>query len=141
MHDRESAKTAAAHRVVDLDPTTVALRRWSATQKAERLAWRPAWADSGYVFTNEDGQPVGTEAVDHRFRRMTKAAGVPKIRLHDLRHTHASLMLKAGVPVHVVSRRLGHASAALTLSVHSHVLAAQQAEAAAAFSAFVDGAQ
>ena len=128
--------------MVDLDPTTVAvLRRWSATQKAERLAWGPAWADSGYVFTNEDGQPVGTEAVDNRFRRTTKAAGVPKIRLHDLRHTHASLMLKAGVPVHVVSRRLGHASAALTLSVYSHVLPAQQAEAAAAFSALVDGAR
>ena len=108
-------------------------------QKAERLAWGPAWADTAYVFTAEDGQPIGTQTVDGRFRRLTKTAGVPTIRLHDLRHTHASLMLKAGVPVHVVSRRLGHASAALTLSVYSHVLPTQQAEAAAAFSALVDG--
>ena len=61
LQDRESGKTAAATRVIDLDPaTTAVLKRWSATQKAERLAWGPSWADTGYVFTAEDGHPVST---------------------------------------------------------------------------------
>jgi integrase len=63
---------------------------------------------------------------------------VPTIRFHDLRHTHATLLLKAGVPPHVVAQRLGHASPALTLSVYSHVLPRQQAAAAAAFAKLVD---
>jgi integrase len=58
---------------------------------------------------------------------------VPTISLHDLRHTHATIMLKAGVPVKVVSERLGHANAAFTMSVYQHVLPGMQAEAAAVF--------
>jgi integrase len=63
---------------------------------------------------------------------------VPAIRFHDLRHMHATLLLKAGVPVHVVAQRLGHSSPALTLSIYSHVLPRQQAAAAAAFAELVD---
>ena len=60
-----------------------------------------------------------------------------RIRLHDLRHTHASILLKANVPVKVVSERLGHSSPAFTMTVHQHVLPGMQADAAAAFSAAV----
>ena len=61
------------------------------------------------------------------------------IRLHDLRHTHATILLKAGVPVKVVSERLGHSSPAFTMTVYQHVLPGMQADAAAAFSAAVFG--
>jgi integrase len=67
-----------------------------------------------------------------------RAASVTTIRFHDLRHTHATLLLKAGVPVHVVAQRLGHSSPALTLSIYSHVLPRQQSAAAAAFARLVD---
>jgi Phage integrase family len=76
--------------------------------------------------------------VANRFGRLAAGAAVPVIRFHDLRHTHATLLLKAGVPVHVVAQRLGHASPALTLSIYSHVLPRQQAAAAAAFAELVE---
>jgi integrase len=63
----------------------------------------------------------------------------PRIRLHDLRHTHATILLKAGVPVKVVSERLGHSSPAFTMSVYQHVLPGMQADPALAFSEAVFG--
>ena len=66
---------------------------------------------------------------------------LPTIRLHDLRHTHATLLLAAGVPVKVVSERLGHASAMITLGVYAHVMPGMQAEAAATFGALLSGAE
>lgn len=62
---------------------------------------------------------------------------VPTISLHDLRHTHATLLLKAGVPVKVASERLGHANVAFTMSVYQHVLPGMQAEAAETFAALL----
>jgi len=67
-----------------------------------------------------------------------KAAGVPAIRFHDLRHTHASLLLAAGVPVLDVSRRIGHASAAVTLTVYAHLVPGQGQRAASLFASVVD---
>jgi len=64
-----------------------------------------------------------------------------RTRLHDLRHTHATILLKAGVPVKVVSERLGHSSPAFTMTVYQHVLPGMQADAAATFSAAVFGVQ
>jgi integrase len=66
-------------------------------------------------------------------------SGLPRIRLHDLRHSHATHLLAAGTNARVTSERLGHASVAFTLDVYGHVLPGQQAEAAAAVSALVDG--
>jgi integrase len=96
-----------------------------------------AYADNEFVFTAEDGVPLHADHLAQRFERLVAWAGVPAIRFHDLRHTHATLLLKAGVPVHVVAQRLGHASPALTLSIYSHVLPRQQAAAAAAFAKLV----
>jgi integrase len=138
MVQRAGTKTAAVARVVDLDPTTiVVLCAWKKTQEAERIAWGPAYVDSGHVFTAENGEPVHADHVKNRFARLVTEASVPAIRFHDLRHTHATLLLKAGVPPHVVAQRLGHASPALTLSIYSHVLPRQQAAAAVAFSELV----
>lgn len=72
-------------------------------------------------------------------RRLVDKSTLPRIRLHDLRHTHASILLKAGVPVKVVSERLGHSSPAFTMTVYQHVLPGMQSDAAAKFSAEVFG--
>lgn len=66
--------------------------------------------DQGWMFTNTDGDPVRPEAVSQAFDRIARRAGVPIIRLHDLRHTHGTVLIAAGVPVKVVSERLGHAT-------------------------------
>jgi integrase len=139
MVERAGTKTAAGARVIDLDPDTVtALKLWRKAQAAERAAWGEAYTDTGYVFTDDSGQPLHADHVANRFDRLVRAADVPTIRFHDLRHTHATLLLKAGVPVHVVAQRLGHSSPALTLSIYSHVLPRQQSAAAAAFARLVD---
>lgn len=139
MVERAGTKTAAGARVVDLDPATVdVLRAWRKAQGAEAELWGVAYVETGYVFTAENGEPLHADHLAQRFERLVAAAGVPTIRFHDLRHTHATLLLKAGVPPHVVAQRLGHASPALTLSVYSHVLPRQQAAAAAAFAKLVD---
>jgi integrase len=138
MLHRLGTKTAAGARVIDLDPTTVdVLRTWRKAQDAERQAWGAAYLDSGYVFTAEDGEPIHADHMANRYDRLVAAAPVPILHFHGLRHTHATLLLKAGVPVHVVAQRLGHSSPALTLSIYSHVLPRQQAAAAAAFARLV----
>jgi integrase len=138
MVHRPGTKTAAGARVIDLDPTTIeVLRSWRKAQDAERDVWSEGYVDSGYVFTAENGEPVHADHVANRYDRLVAAAPVPVLHFHGLRHTHATLLRKAGVPVHVVAQRLGHSSPALTLSIYSHVLPRQQAAAAAAFAKLV----
>jgi hypothetical protein len=74
------------------------------------------------VFCHEDGRPLHPEYVSRYFERLTFRAGLPPIRLHDLRHEHASLMLAADVQLETVSKRLGHSSVALTSATYSHLL-------------------
>jgi integrase len=131
---RESTpKTRKGRRNVDLDVVTfAALKAWKARQDSERKVWERTkagtWPDHGLVFTLEDGTPLNPAHVSRWFNRHVKAAGkdVPRIRLHDLRHTHASLLLAAGVPVKVVSERLGHATPGFTMNVYQHVIPGQQ---------------
>jgi len=85
-------------------------------------------------FTREDGSPVHA---DHLAGRFAKSSRVKRIRFHDLRHTDATLLLRAGVPIKVVAERLGHKSPAFTLATYALVLPGQQAEAAAAFAKLV----
>lgn len=82
------------------------------------------------VFTDERGEPLIPQRITHRFRRLVRRLPLPTIRLHDLRHTHATLLLEAGVPVKVVSERLGHATITLTLDTYAHVLPAMDRDAA-----------
>jgi integrase len=116
-------KTRNARRRIDLDPTTlqilVAWRHW---QHSEQVAVRIDTA--GWIFTDGAGQPIHPHAISQAFERIAHRAGVPVIRLHDLRHTHGTLLIKAGVPVKVVSERLGHATPAFTIDTYQHVLPA-----------------
>jgi integrase len=125
-------------RSVALDKGTVeALRQHRRAQAAERLAWGPAYADHGLVFCREDGEPLQPRSFSRMFDRHVQQAGLPRIRLHDLRHTWATLALSAGVHPKIVSERLGHASVAITLDVYSHVSAGMQQDAADAVAALL----
>jgi len=84
-------------------------------------------------FTDEDGEPLIPQRTTHRFRRLVRRLDVPTIRLHDLRHTHATLLLQAGVPIKVISERLGHSTIAMTMDVYAHVLPAMDRDAADRF--------
>ena len=132
-------KSARSKRSIAIDVDTVAaLRRWRTHQSEERLEWGAAWSDTGLVFTRENGVLVHPDTMSYWFERHVRSAGVPRIRFHDLRHTHASLALQAGVPAKVVSERLGHATVAFTLDVYSHVVPGLQEDAAQRVAALID---
>jgi integrase len=82
------------------------------------------------IFTREDGEALHPEVVSRFFRQAVKRVALPTIRLHDLRHTHATLALRAGIHPKLVSERLGHATVAITLDTYSHAIPAMQEEAA-----------
>lgn len=127
-------------RPVSLDAaTTAALRAHRHAQLEERMRCGPAWVDHGLVFTHPDGSPLHPDSITKRLRRLIRDAGLPWIKLHGLRHTHATHMLEAGVHIKVVQERLGHSSIAITGDVYSHVTANLQDEAAARVAAVVDG--
>lgn len=132
-------KTNNGRRTIDLEPKTVAvLRAWKKAQIEERMLanLRPA---ADIVFAHPDGSVINPDYLSQVFDRHLTKSALPTIRLHDLRHTHASILLKEGVPLKVVSERLGHASPAFTLSVYQHLLPGMQADAARAFAAAVFG--
>jgi integrase len=138
------ATTPKAHRprVIDLDPETVdQLRRHRNHQITEKAMWAESYQDNDLVFCKEDGTSLHPHTFSQSFERIVDKSGLPRIRLHDLRHTHATIALKAGVPVKVISERLGHENAAFTLKQYAHVIPGMQAEAAATIARVLNGTQ
>jgi integrase len=126
-----SAPKAKSHRQLLLAPHTVsALERHRKLQRLERVALGPAWKDSGYVFVDELGEPYHPQRLHWLFEQAAQRAGLPVIRLHDLRHTMATLALQAGVHPKVVQEQLGHSGIDVTLDVYSHVIPGMQEDAA-----------
>jgi len=135
-----SVKTNRSRRVLDIDAATVAvLRRHRTAQLEQRMLMGAGYVDRDLVFCRPDGAPWQPESVSQAFDRAVARADLPRIRLHDLRHSHASHLLAAGVNVKIVSERLGHGSVSFTLDVYAHVMPGQQAGAVAAVAALVDG--
>ncbi len=125
-------KTAKSRRSVTLDPVTIAaLRTHRRRQAEERLTWGAAYEDAGLVFTRENGSPIRPDSLTRQFRDLAQVAGLRPLRLHDLRHTYATIALAAGTHPKVVAERLGHATIAVTLDIYSHVIPSLQEEAAA----------
>ena len=121
-------KTANARRRIELDPMTIdVLTAWRGWQGIERIAVGDAEPD--WVFTDIGGRPAHPDKLSQTFDRLVRRAELPVIRLHDLRHTQATLLIDAGVPVKVVSERLGHATAAFTIETYQHVLPSMQTRA------------
>lgn len=125
-------KTGSGRRTIDLDPGTVDVAKLWRIQRSEERGGREPAADD-LVFTKEDGEFIHPDSFSQTFDRKVAKLPVPTISLHDLRHTHATLLLKAGVPVKVVRERLGHATAAFTMTVYQHVLPGMQSDAAELF--------
>lgn len=135
-------KSRKSTRTIDLDAATVdTLRDHLEAQGFDRRAWRDAYrADLDLVFCRPDGAPLYPEGIDRRFHRLQNQAGARAIRLHDLRHTHATLLLEEGVDVKTVSERLGHDGIQTTLELYGHVTPRMRLEAATRFATAVDGA-
>lgn len=120
--DQDSAKTDAGERTIALDPAPVhALRDHRRAQLEDRVAAGEAWTDSGRVFADHVGRPIRPDVFLRRVRSNADAAGLPPVTVHQLRHSYATAALRAGVPVEVLSKRLGHASVAITLDTYRHV--------------------
>jgi len=107
-----------------------ALKRHREDQRGERLLAGSRWVDGPLVFTTTIGTPLDERNVRRVFKAVLKTAELPAIRIHDLRHTTATLLLTRGVHPRVVMETLGHSQISLTLDTYSHVLPGLQAEAA-----------
>ena len=118
-------KSRAGRRTLAIPaPLLSALQSHRASQARERLAAGQMWQDTGHVFATEAGGPIDPRA-DHRaWKALLRSAGVRDARLHDARHTAATLMLSQGVPARVAMEILGHSQIALTLDTYSHVMPA-----------------
>lgn len=126
-----STKTNKSRRRISLDAGTLeVLREHQDRQSAEREHAGKLWTASGLVFTREDGTALHPDRFSHLFVRLSRKAGLPAIRLHDLRHTYATLALEAGVHPKIVSERLGHATTGITLDLYSHVAPSMDQQAA-----------
>lgn len=132
----DTPKSDAGGRVVALDRGCIeVLKAHRTQQRKDRLVWGEAWVNSGKVFTREDGSALDPEWVSDEFIRLCIVADLPPIRLHDLRHGAASLMLAANVDMKVVQETLGHANLATTANTYTSVypdVALAAAEAASA---------
>ncbi|WP_017756775.1 site-specific integrase [Calidifontibacillus oryziterrae] len=129
-------KTATGNRVIALPKAVLEeLEAHRVTQEAEKS--KEGYNDHGLVTQTTNGTPVSPRNLYRLWASIVKRAGLPRIRFHDLRHTHASLLLKQGVHPKVVAERLGHSNIQLTLNTYSHLLPNMQEEAAAKFGEFL----
>ncbi|MDI3548183.1 MAG: hypothetical protein PWR10_1835 [Halanaerobiales bacterium] len=124
-------KTKSSIRPIDVDNDVIAiLKKIKKHQTENRLKIGPAYDNKhNLVFTHEDGAPVLPQLATRRFNQAAKKANLEGFRFHDLRHTHATMLLKAGVHPKVVQERLGHSSITITIDTYSHVLPSMQKEA------------
>ena len=99
------------------------------------------WAEGDLVFCGPAGQPLNPEAVSKAFQRRARAAGVPVIRFHDLRHSHCAHLIAASRNPREISQRLGHASVSFTLDRYGHLMPEAGAEAAAAIATLIADAE
>ena len=138
----QEPKTAAGRRTIALSPTScLELQAHREKQGRDAEALGIALTDETLVFSHPDGTPRVPSTLTLAFRRLTKRIGLEGVRLHDLRHTMASLYLQQGVSPKTVAERLGHASVVITLDLYSHCLPGVQEAAAAQFDAAMESAK
>lgn len=124
-------KSATSRRTIKLPAGAVAaLRDQKERVKAMRREAGELWVEWGLVFPSQIGSPLDGPSVTHALQRQLEAAGLPKVRFHDLRHTCATMLLEQSVPARVVMDQLGHSQISLTLNTYSHVLPAMRDDAA-----------
>ncbi|MFH1032078.1 MAG: site-specific integrase, partial [Chloroflexota bacterium] len=128
-------KTTKSRRLIALSPSTVAVLRDHRVEQ-DRLRSEiefPPTSDTDLVFSHLDGSPLRPDSVTHAWVKLVRRCNLRGVRLHDARHTHATLMLKQGIHPKIVQERLGHAGIAITLDLYSHVVPGLQEAAARKF--------
>jgi integrase len=134
----DEPKTKRSRRLVTIEPATVVrLRVHRAGQLEERLAIDAGYRDLDLVFCRFDGEQLNPATVSRNFDSLVKSAGLPKITLHGLRHSWASLALLEGIPSKVVAEVLGHSSTGVTENIYMHVTPGMQADATARVAALI----
>lgn len=120
---QDATKTKSSGRTVTLTAEAAReLKAWKKRQAQEKLLAGELWEENNLVFCREDGSPLRPEEFTKRFQRLAGRAGLSGVRLHDLRHTHASLLIAEGVNPKVIQERLGHNSITTTLDLYGHLL-------------------
>ena len=133
-------KSHRSRRPVSLSPVAITvLRAHRAEQNERRLQLGPVWRDGDLVFPSSVGTPWRARNMARAYKVALDASGLEGVTFHTLRHSAASLMARAGVPVTSISAQLGHANAAITQSIYSHVLPGMQDEAAQEMAAALQG--
>jgi integrase len=134
----DEAKTEASEEWVRLaEAVTDPLKAWRRRQLEERVRWGPAWADTGFAFTHENGRPYHPAQVTAKFERLAFDAGLAPIRFHDLRHGAATLALAAGKDITAVSAMMRHSSIKITADIYASVLPELAAEVSDAVASMV----
>ena len=137
----KSPKTASSRRQIDLSPNTCTVLRLHKEfqEDTKKRLKGPKVTNDDLVFWHPNGSPYLPDGITHAWMRLTARCGLSGIRLHDARHTHATLLLKAGVNVKVIQERLGHANFSTTMNLYAHVSPGMQKEAASRFDDIVTG--
>lgn len=131
---QETTKGGEGRRSVHLDSETIQIiSDHRKRQIGERLKAGNLWAETGFVFVSEFGLPIDYGTPTQLFSKTIKRLGLPDQRFHDLRHFHATQLLRAGTPLHVVAQRLGHRDPMVTATTYAHVTADQAENASVVF--------
>ena len=129
--DLHAVKTARSERSVKLAQVTVeAFKKEKVRQAADKLKNGELYQDRDYCWAWDDGRPYAPDYLYKKFCLLLKEAKLPTVRFHDLRHSHATSLLASGVPVKIISERLGHTSVSFTQDIYAHVLPNMQQQAA-----------
>lgn len=136
----DTPKSSTSNRPLRLSQSAFTLlMEYKAWQDKQREACGDAWRDKDdRIFTADDGAPVFPDSISQWFTKFVKRVCLPKVTVHSLRHTYASLMIADGVPLVVVSSQLGHAQPSTTANIYAHVIASAEAKAAQTFDKFAD---
>ena len=127
----DSPKTKAGLRTLTIGPSTISsLRSYHHEHHQKKMGFSPEWRNWDLLFTEEDGSPIRHRKLYKRFKVILQKAGLPDIRIHDLRHTAATQMLINGVDILTVSKRLGHSKSSVTLDIYGHMIPGVQEKAA-----------
>lgn len=133
-----SLKTESSSRVIKLDDETLnTLMQHKKRQSELKLLYGPQYSIENLIFSRKNGQPIQPTTLTVTFHNIMKKSNVPKIRFHDLRHTHATLLLEAGVSLKEVQERLGHSSIKMTGDIYAHVTEEMKSNASKKFSEYM----
>jgi integrase len=134
-------KTDTSQRTISLDPFTVeALRVHLSRLDEEAAAFGPSYDSRGLLICHPDGRPLHPDTITRRFNHLVDQADVPRIHLHDVRHTYATACIDAGINPKTVSDRIGHANMAFTMSAYTHRSSGEDQAAAEAFARLITAA-